>query len=131
MKIDKRRPTHWLYLVLFLLQGALGLGLRRLFKTTAIRDCKAVILYGHKLNGNLLALYRAMEADYRHQLRPVFVTMDPAYHRTLKAAGIRSQWACGIDCAVLLSQAAAPIRGHGLHSFAPLHNIERTGQRLN
>src|SRR3546814_16960807 len=81
MKIDKRRPTHWLYLVLFLLQGALGLGLRRLFKTTAIRDCKAVILYGHKLNGNLLALYRAMEADYRHQLRPVFVTMDPAYHR--------------------------------------------------
>src|SRR3546814_7966194 len=97
MKIDKRRPTHWLYLVLFLLQGALGLGLRRLFKTTAIRDCKAVILYGHKLNGNLLALYRAKEADYRHQLRPVFVTMDPAYHRTLKAAGIRSQWACGID----------------------------------
>src|SRR3546814_21110045 len=86
-------------LVLFFLQGALGLGLRRLFKTTAIRDCKTVILYGHKLNGNLLALYRAMEADYRHQLRPVFVPMDPAYHRTLKAEGIRSQWACGIDCA--------------------------------
>src|SRR3546814_12602991 len=71
-----------------------------------------------------------MEADYRHQLRPVFVTMDPAYHRTLKAAGIRSQWACGIDCAVLLSQAAALISDHGLHALQPLHSMYRRADLL-
>lgn len=131
MKIDKRRPIHWLYLLLFFLQGILGLLLRWLPKAVTDDGHNLVVLYGHKLNGNLLALYREMESDHRHMMKPVFLTMDPAYHRELGATGVQSQWACGMNCSRLLAEAAAVISDHGLHALQPLHgSYRRAGLRF-
>lgn len=126
MKIEKRNPLHWCYLTGFAIQGVLGLLFRALGKLARGRRRKQiVVLYGHKLNGNLLALYRAMNSDDRHGLQPVFLTMDSTYRRELNAAGIRAQSAYSLGCAVLLSRAAALVSDHGLHALQPLHDAYR------
>lgn len=117
MKIDKSRPLHWLFLVAFTIQALLGLLLRRALRP---RGRNLLILYGHKLNGNLLALHDHLRAACQERLEPVFLTMDLAYHRELSAAGIRSQWACAPSCCLLLGRAAALVSDHGLHSLQPL-----------
>lgn len=118
MKINKRRPSHWFYLLAFAAQAVLGLLLRRFTKKTA------VILYGHKLNGNLLAIYRACP-------HAVFLSMDPAYCRELKRQGIRYQWACSFGATSLLASAQAVISDHGLHSLEILlPAYRRTGLKF-
>ncbi|ERI52240.1 hypothetical protein N878_05310 [Pseudomonas sp. EGD-AK9] len=107
MKIDKQRPAHWCQLIAFALQALLGLLLRALLRKSAI------VLYGHKLNGNLLAIYKRCPAA-------VFLSMDRAYCRELKAQGIRCQWACAFAAASLLARAHAIISDHGLHSLEVL-----------
>ncbi|MDL2198439.1 CDP-glycerol glycerophosphotransferase family protein [Halopseudomonas aestusnigri] len=107
MKINKSNPTHWLQLVAYASQATLGFLLRPLSKKSA------VVLYGHKLNGNLLPLYRACTDA-------VFLSMDRQYCRTLKAQGIRAQWACSIGAAALLARSRAIISDHGLHSLEVL-----------
>lgn len=128
MKISKSRPLHWLYLAAFSLQALLGL-CGRLFARRKGR--RPVILYGHKLNGNLLGLYTHLEFAAGECFAPVFLTMDRAYHRELAAAGIDSCWACSPRCAALLARAAALVSDHGLHSLQPLHlHYRRAGLRL-
>lgn len=122
MKIRKSEPTHWIYLALFFLQSLLGLGIRSLPKR---KGCRPVILYGHKLNGNLLAFYSYLTAARDEALMPVFLTMDLNYHRKLKDAGINSCWACSASCAALLGHAAALVSDHGLHSLQPLRPLYR------
>lgn len=107
MKIDKHRPAHWCHLIAFALQSLLGL-LLRTFPSKA-----AIVLYGHKLNGNLLAIYR-------HCPTAVFLSMDRTYCRELKARGIRCQWACTLGTASLLARAHAIVSDHGLHSLEVL-----------
>ncbi|WP_417316235.1 CDP-glycerol glycerophosphotransferase family protein [Cycloclasticus pugetii] len=104
MKIDKYRPSHWLKLIAFTIQASLGLLVRATTKKST------VVLYGHKLNGNLLALYK-------YTPNAIFLSMDRAYCRELKNQGIRCQWACSIGAAELLARAAAIISDHGLHSL--------------
>lgn len=125
MKIDKRRPGHWLLLFLFFLQGVTGLLLRRMIRGFIRRKSGIVVLYGHKLNGNLLPLYREMDSPHASALTPVFLTMDLAYCRLLRADGLRAEWACGPRCAALLSQASALVSDHGLHALQPLHRAFR------
>ncbi|WP_417546773.1 CDP-glycerol glycerophosphotransferase family protein [Marinobacter sp.] len=104
MKINKSRPSHWLYLLAFTCQATLGLILR------LVTERSAITLYGHKLNGNLLALYQSCD-------KSTFLSMDLAYCRSLHAQGIRAQWACGIGAALLLARSKALISDHGLHSL--------------
>lgn len=104
MKIDKRRPTHWLYLLAFALQALFGLALRPFFNKSGI------VLYGHKLNGNLLALHRELPGT-------TFLSMDRSYCHELKRQGINCQWACSFGAALLLARAKAIISDHGLHSL--------------
>lgn len=118
MKINKRRPSHWFYLFAFAAQSAIGLLLRR-FTSKSV-----VILYGHKLNGNLLAIYRECPSA-------VFLSMDPAYCRQLKRQGIRYQWACSFGASSLLARAQAVISDHGLHSLEVLlPAYRRTGLKF-
>ncbi|HET6804147.1 MAG TPA: CDP-glycerol glycerophosphotransferase family protein [Frateuria sp.] len=115
MKIDRKRPSHWLYLVLTGIHGLLALALRALLPARNGRP-PWIVLYGHKLNGNLLALYRYMDSC-PGAWRPVFLTMDPAYYRRLRAEGIDCVLAPHPAAAWLLARAAAVITDHGLHSL--------------
>lgn len=123
MKIDRRRPNHWLYLLGFFVQGVIGVLCRKKKHQNGGR--KIVLLYGHKLNGNLLALYRAMRRDHEDRFRPIFLTMDLAYHRQLRAAGEDSVWAAGRVCSRVLAEADAVVSDHGLHALQPLHDLYR------
>lgn len=116
MKIDKRRPGHWLLLIGFAAQALLGLVLRPFSK----KQPGAVILYGHKLNGNLLALHQYMKAHSDCGFSPVFLSMDGEYLRTLKAQGVSTCHAAGLSAARLLARAGAVVSSHGLHSLGPL-----------
>ena len=115
MKVDKRNPAHWLLLAGFWLQAALGIALRPFLRS---RD-GIVVLYGHKLNGNLLALQRHLLANPEAGLRPVFLSMDRDYLRELRAQGIDACWASGPACVGLLARAQALVSDHGLHTLGP------------
>lgn len=121
MKIDRHRPKHWFLLVGFGLQALLGL-LLRLF----LRSRKGtIVLYGHKLNGNLLALQRYLLANPAAGLNPVFLSMDRDYLRELQAQGVDACWASGPAGAGLLARAQALVSDHGLHSLGPWRAIYR------
>jgi CDP-glycerol glycerophosphotransferase len=115
MKVDKRNPAHWLLLAGFWLQAALGLALRPFLRSRS----GTVVLYGHKLNGNLLALQRYLLANPDSGLRPVFLSMDRDYLRELRTQGIECRWAGGPACAGLLARAQAFVSDHGLHTLGP------------
>jgi CDP-glycerol glycerophosphotransferase (TagB/SpsB family) len=117
VKIDKTSPKHWLYLVLFGVNALLAALCRPL---RARRGKRTVVFYGHKLNGNLLPLYRAMCANPEGNLEAVFLTLDPGYFRELQAAGERCVLATHPACIGLLSRADAVISSHGLHAMQPL-----------
>ncbi len=119
MKIDKTSPLHWALLALFGANVALAL-LFRPFVRPKPGDRKSVILYGHKLSGNLLAIYRRLRAAHRDQFRPVFLTMDPAYRQRLLGAGDEACLATTPTCARLLASADAVISDHGLHALQPM-----------
>lgn len=115
MKIDKRDPVHWLLLAGFGLQAVLGLALRLFLRSRS----GIVVFYGHKLNGNLLALQRYLLANPDAGLRPVFLSMDREYLDQLRVQGIDACWASGPACASLLARAEALVSDHGLHSLGP------------
>ena len=116
MKIDKRKPRHWFLLLQFMLASGLAVVMRPLISH---RPAKQLIgLYGHKLNGNLLAIYKALEADENGPM-PVFLTLDPEYSTELSRAGFRVIRAGTWKSVRFLAQAHAIISDHGLHSLGP------------
>lgn len=112
MKIDKRRPSHWLTLCLFGIQIIVARCLRPLVRSRRQPD---VVLYGHKLCGNLLALHRYVQAQDDPPFVFTFLTMDRAYCKVLRAQGVRCMLATSPRCALLLARASAVISDHGLH----------------
>lgn len=112
MKIDKRRPSHWLILCLFGIQVVVARCLRPFVHSRRQPD---VVLYGHKLCGNLLALYRYVQAQDDPSFVFTFLTMDRAYCKVLRAQGVRCTLATSPRCALLLARASAVISDHGLH----------------
>ncbi len=117
MKVNKSSVSHWMLLLGFFLQGLLGLARRKLRRDT---PKQTIVFYGHKLNGNLLALYDYLQGNHALGLRPVFLTMDATYHRELQATGVSSEWAPSTACSKLLADAVAVVTSHGLHSLGPL-----------
>ena len=105
---------HWLLLAL---TGANAV-LSALLRLVVRRRRRLVLLYGHKLGGNLLALDRALEQH--GDIEVAFLTMDPAYHRELIREGRRSVLAASPRCIPSLVSAAALISDHGLHALLPL-----------
>ena len=119
MKIRKNNPIHWILLGLFGLNVALTILFRRITPKPAAHP-RTVLLYGHKLNGNLLSIYRRLQKDHSDAIRPVFLTMDPAYHRHLKAQGEDSCLATSPVAIWTLAHASAVISDHGLHAMQPM-----------
>jgi CDP-glycerol glycerophosphotransferase len=112
MKIDKRNPAHWLALSLFGLNVVLAILLRRFRRQ---RPRPRVILYGHKLNGNLFAIYRHLRADTECGFDVYFLTMDCQYHHELRRRGESTLLATSPACIAVLATAEAVISDHGLH----------------
>lgn len=128
MKIDKGNPVHWLLLLAFFVLSGVGAMLRL---GRSRRAEGLVVLYGHKLNGNLLALHQYMVACPEARLSPVFLTMDRSYRDELRAAGVQCCWASGVGCARLLAKASALASDHGLHAMQPWHGLyRRLGMRF-
>lgn len=118
MKIDRRNPWHWVLLSLFGANVLLALLLRPFVR----KDGRKVLLYGHKLNGNLLALYLESDAgDTGLELE--FLTMDPLYWREIRRQGIRTALAISPRAAWLLARVDALVTDHGLHAMAPLPKL--------
>ncbi len=113
MKVDKSKPSHWFRLLRFGCSVLLAWILRRFLGRQARQ---AVVLYGHKLSGNLLEIHRAMAAS--SDLEPVFLTMDPDYHAELSAGDVRSCLAGSLASVMLLATARAVISDHGLHALS-------------
>jgi CDP-glycerol glycerophosphotransferase len=117
MKIDRGNAWHWWWLGWFTLNTCAALLLRWCGWR---RDAGTVVLYGHKLNGNLAALLAQARRDADPARTLVFLTMDPAYHRQLRAAGEPAVLATSPRCIPLLARAGALVTDHGLHCLALL-----------
>lgn len=113
MKLDRGRASHWAYLLIFSLNIILALLLRA---WPGSRSRRGVVLYGHKFNGNLLAIFEEARAGGRAQ-DFVFLTMDPAYHRDLVGRGLPSVSGTSFACIPVLARMGALISDHGLHSL--------------
>lgn len=121
MKIDKKNPRHLFALVFFGVVVLTSFLLRKI-KSKKNRK-KIIILYGHKLTGNLLAIYNLWEKKYEQDLELVFLTMDVSYHRQLKSAGISTVRTSNLKQTIsLLLTADAVISSHGLHTMQWLVN---------
>jgi len=116
MKIEARNPVHWLYLALFGSWTLVAILLRPLLPK---RQPQRILLYGHKLGGNLLALYQRLRT-MPDEFEVAFLTIDPGYHRELLQAGERAVLATSPRCIGWLATARALVSDHGLHALLPM-----------
>jgi CDP-glycerol glycerophosphotransferase (TagB/SpsB family) len=117
MKIDKRDPRHWLALVRLGLATLAAIVLRPL-RRRAGRPL--VLFYGHKLNGNLLALYRYLRETPAAGLEPRFLGIDAGHVAELRQAGEPAVLGTRLAGVGALADCAAIVTSHGLHSMQPL-----------
>lgn len=117
MKIDKRSWRHWMYLLAFGANVACAMLLRPFLHR---RRSGRVLLYGHKLSGNLLAIHEHAACHVQTGLRFAFLTMDPGYHRTLRDQGVASILASSPSAIGWLASADAVVSDHGLHAMQPM-----------
>lgn len=115
MKIDKKNIRHWLYLIMFGLNVIGAIALRPLRRR---KEKPQVVLYGHKLSGNLLALYEYIRKNHSTDFDIAFLTMDGAYHQALIRQGVTSVLATRLQCLSLLVRADALVSDHGLHTMS-------------
>lgn len=115
MKIDRSNPRHWRYLLQSGLYTLLAIPIRYLFKRRSQRPL--VVLYGHKLNGNLLALYRYCgENPQPRETR--FLTLDPDYAR--ERSDLKPLLALRLRDMIRVAMADCIVTDHGLHAMFPL-----------
>lgn len=113
MKINKFNPLHWLYLALSGTWIVLGLMARAL---RARHDRSVVVLYGHKLQGNLLALKRELDSR-SSDIEGYFLTLDPIYYYNQRNSG----WLLALNPFHIFKVAFSDciVTDHGLHALAP------------
>jgi CDP-ribitol ribitolphosphotransferase / teichoic acid ribitol-phosphate polymerase len=122
MKIDKKNPWHWLYLLTSCLWMFVAIGLRP-FRSR--KSQKIVVLYGHKFNGNLRALADYIAARKDSNIRCYFLTMDPAYYRevVLTNPSVPILLMTRLADMLIVGRADAVITDHGLHALTFLHKL--------
>lgn len=122
MKIDKKNPQHLFALALFGVAVLVSFLLRK-FKPKKNQKKTTIILYGHKLAGNLLAIYNHWGKKHKQGLEIIFLTMDVSYRKQLKADGINTVLTSNLKQTIsLLTTADAVISSHGLHTMEWLVN---------
>ncbi len=115
MKINPRKPSHWLLLAR---QGFFTLIVIALRVLRGRRD-NTVILYGHQLSGNLRALYLQWEHSGKDTLAMHFLSLDPQYSDELERAGVNVLRCSRLQDMLKLSLARVMIADHGLHLMKP------------
>lgn len=123
MKINKKKPGHWL---LLLQQGLYTLlaSCARPFRPRHRRPL--VVLYGHQLSGNLKALYDEWDLNRRQDFDCYFLSLDPQYSRSLRGENVQVLQCGRLKDMLLVGRADAIITDHGLHamrSFLALTDI--------
>jgi CDP-glycerol glycerophosphotransferase (TagB/SpsB family) len=122
VKVDRNKPAHWLYLIGFTLTTVLA---------TVLRLCRIIgpgqtcLLYGHKLNGNLKAVYDHNLSASLPAGELVFLTMDVDYYRALKNEGFNVLNGTNPFNAAKIAAAYAIVSDHGLHSLSILKRFTR------
>lgn len=116
MKIDRSDPRHWWYLLAFAGNVLLALLLRVFLRVNRWQ----VVLYGHKLNGNLLAIHDEILRRHGSSIDLVVLSLDADYARALRAEGVNVVCAVHLRAARVLANASAIITDHGLHVMEPL-----------
>lgn len=114
MKINKRNPLHWLYLFFSSMVSILALILRPIISGRK----NVILLYGHKLNGNLLSIYSQKNAIEKHGFKVYFITMDYHYYRNLATRNVDGLLLLSLHSAFFLAKTTAIISDHGLHSLS-------------
>ena len=125
MKIDKRNFRHWLALLRFGMVVVLAILVRPLVPRP---KRPLVLLYGHKLNGNLLGLYQYVHADPSVGMDAMFLGMEGEYVAGLRLDGVDAASAVSISGLRALATCSAIVSSHGLHSMRPL--VELSGSQV-
>lgn len=112
MKINKYKPSHWLSLALFTANTLLALILRPFFKKS---EKTIILLYGHKLNGNLKSLYDVIIEDANSPFDIYFLTMDISYYKILRRSNIKAILAINPSNISLISRSLCIVSDHGIH----------------
>ena len=114
MKIDKRNPLHWLYLLLLGINVIFATLLRPLLHR---RATGRVLLYGHKRSGNLRSIHDWVLEHRPEGLDMRYLTMDPSYYQELRRHGVPCVLAIGPAAIAWLGTADAVVSDHGLHAM--------------
>jgi CDP-glycerol glycerophosphotransferase len=120
MKIDRGNVAHWMYLILFGMNVVLAIAVRP-FRKRGAR--KRLILYGHRLSGNLQAIYRYLRASTDMGIDVAFLTLDRSYYLELSARGDSCVLATSPRCIRWLATADAIVSDHGLHAMSPMLSL--------
>lgn len=114
MKVDRNNPRHWI----ILFTSAILLIFALPWRLIPNRKKKIVILYGHKLNGNLLPFYELNDK----KLEFFYMSLDREYLESLHG---RPRILNGIKYKdlIMLARADVMITDHGLHHFAMLKKL--------
>lgn len=113
MKLDKSNPRHWWWLFRFGFFVLVARMLRPLLKRS--QDPSVVVLYGHRLTGNLLSIRRELARENARDIDATYLTMDREYAAMLEAAGEKVCRAGAFASLRLMLNARAIVSDHGLH----------------
>lgn len=120
MKIDKGNPRHWLMLLRQGMYTLLAICARYLLPKPAK---PLVILYGHQLSGNLLALYAEWSHTFRDKFDCHFLSLDPQYKSVLQREGTNVLHCGSLTDMLLVGRCSAMITDHGLHAMRPFISL--------
>ncbi len=123
MKIEKQNPWHWLYLLIFTFNVLIGVVARWLLGMRV----NSIVLYGHKLHGNLSAICEHLNSDRAMGLEAAFLTMDSEYLNQLRAEGNRRCLnALNLFDVIIACRAQVIVTDHGPHSLLLLNRLTDT-----
>ena len=117
MKIDNKKPRHWLLLIQQLIYTLIAICVRPFRKKP---EKPIVLLYGHQFCGNLKALYQQWEKTHTGQMSLYFLSLDPEYADHMEIAGTNVLRCDRPGDMLALADASFIITDHGLHMMAPL-----------
>lgn len=120
MKINKRNPLHWLYLIISTFWIILFIPVHYLSKRT-----NSVLFYGHKLNGNLFSFYKYLEEKEAYSLKIAFITLDRHYHHNLTSNNLNSLLLLNPIHVIKILRSKIIITDHGMHNLILIRKLTR------
>ena len=114
MRINKKEPRHWFYFATFTLYIIFASIFRIINKS---RTPTTIILYGHKLNGNLYAIYKYIKNNPSLGLKIAYMTMDVKYARELMEQGVNVFSCISLSDMLIACRSSIYITDHGPHAL--------------